>query len=108
MADNPLVVQLLIEFKNEASITRTEVGRIVGKTRGQIAGICNRNNIVDWPQIPKLVRLNRCCQYPVGTPGEEGFHLCGKRKAPGHSFLCIAHEANKWRPEARIIPLGNT
>ena len=105
MADNPLVVELLKEYKDEASVSRTEVGRILGKTRNYVAGICDRNDIKPWPKIPKNVVARRDCQFPIGEPGSKEFHLCGKRKAPGHSLLCEEHERSKWVPNGKVIPL---
>ena len=106
MPDNPLLVALLQEYKDEASLTRTEVGRIVGKTRGQIAGVCNRQGIKPWPSIPRAVTRNRYCQFPIGIPGSAEFHLCDKRKAPGHSLLCNEHENKKWKPECKVLKLN--
>jgi hypothetical protein len=105
MSDNPLIVALLKEYKDEASLTRTEVGRIIGKTRGQVAGICHRNGIAPWPLVPKEVTQNRSCQFPIGKPATEEFHLCGKQKAPGLSLLCSEHERQKWVPKCEVIPL---
>lgn len=103
MPDNPHIVALLKEYKDEVSVTRTEVGRMVGMTRGQIAGICNRHDIKPWPKILKHVVRNRSCQFPIGRPGTEEFHLCGKRKAIGHSFLCEEHRGERWKPVAKVL-----
>lgn len=103
MSDNPLVVALLKEYKDEALVTRTEAGRIIGKTRDQVAGICNRNKIRPWPKVPKEVTRQRSCCFPVGEPGDEDFHLCGKRKAPGHSLLCEEHIGEHWTPRCKVL-----
>jgi len=107
MADNPLVVALLRELCDEALVTRTEAGRMVGLNRNQIAGICKRNSIAPWPHISKEIIRKRDCCFPVGQPGTPEFHLCGKRKAPGHSLVCAEHEGKKWVPQAKILALSS-
>ncbi len=99
MPDNRLIVLLLKEYAFEASITRPEAGKVMGKTLGQVAGIHNRNQkaIGPWPKIDPVRRKNRRCQFPVGTPGTEGFHLCGCERK-NHPFLCEAHKEKVWQP----------
>ena len=106
MADNPVLVALLIEFMHEASVTRTEAGKIVGKTRGQIAGTCHRSGIAPWPRIPLDIKEKRSCQFPVGSPESDEFHLCGRMKASGHSFLCDEHQHVRWIPTAKVLKFG--
>ena len=105
MSDNPLVVALLKEFKDEALLTRTEAGQVMKLTRGQVAGICNRNGIVGWPSIPKEVHRKRCCCFPLGQPGEADFHLCGKPRITAHPFLCDEHEERVWVPNGKVLHL---
>jgi len=105
MPDNPLLVALLRELRDEALTTRTEAGRMTGRTRGQIAGVCDRNQIIPWPLIPKEIVRKRSCCFPIGQPGEDEFHLCGKQKAPGHSLLCTEHERKKWTPQAKVLAM---
>ena len=105
MPDNPLVVELLKEYKDEALLTRTEVGRITGMTRGQIAGICNRNGIRPWLPVPKEVHRRRCCCFPLGHPGEPDFHLCDKPLITAHPFLCEEHEGEVWVPNGKVLQL---
>ena len=64
MPDNPLIVALLREYAAEASITRPEVGKMLGMTVGQIAGIHHRNikQTGTWPALDPQRKKNRCCQ----------------------------------------------
>jgi len=98
MPDNPVVVQLLREYAFEASITRPEVGMILGQTVGQMAGIHNRNTRVigTWPILDPKRKSNRRCQFPLGTPGSEDFHLCGDVRADDDLLLCKKHRGMKW------------
>lgn len=105
MPDNPNVVALCKEYKDEASATRTEVAKMLGKKRGFIAGICRRNGITPWPLIPKVVQRNRSCQFPAGHPGTEDFHLCGKRRDIGNSLLCTGHIGKVWQPECQVLSI---
>lgn len=104
MADNPLVVALLKELKDEASITRTEVGILLGKERGYVAGICRRNGIEPWPQIPVRVLQNRGCQFPLNQPGTEDFRICGMFRE-NDSLVCNEHKGVEWVPHCRVLPL---
>jgi hypothetical protein len=104
MADNPLVVALLKEFCDEASITRTEVGTIIGKNRNQIAGICDRNGIVPWPHIPKRVLENRGCQFPRNIPDTSEFAICGMFRT-SDPLVCNDHKGKVWVPECKMLSI---
>lgn len=103
MPDNPHVVELLKEYRDEALLTRTEAGRIIGKNRDQVAGICERNGIKPWPPIAKEVQRKRYCCFPIGYPGEDGFHLCDRPRTTGHPFLCELHEDETWVPNGKVL-----
>ncbi len=105
MPDNPNVVALLKEYKNESSIKRPEVAKILDKTIGYVAGICNRHGVKPWPKPLAHVLQNRLCQFPIGCPGTEKFHLCDQPKAPGHGFLCEEHKDTFWKPNCTITPI---
>ena len=99
MADNPMVVALLKELRNEALLSKTEAAVILGKNRNEVAGIWNRNKdaIGNWPLVPKTVEQNRSCVFPVGVPGTEEFHLCDAKRGR-HPLFCKAHRRKKWAP----------
>lgn len=102
MASNPLVVALLKEYKDEASITRTEVAKILGKKRGYIAGICKRNGIKPWPAIQKRVLDNRGCQFPINRPGTPEFHICGMFRS-SDKLVCGEHTGKVWVPQCQVL-----
>jgi hypothetical protein len=106
MPDNPLVVALLKELRDEALLTKTEAGKIIGRNRNQVAGTWNRNKTIigPWPKIPENVKKNRACCFPIGRPGEESFHLCGNPRV-SHPFLCEEHKQRRWIPMAKVLPL---
>ncbi len=104
MADNPLVVALLRELRNEALVTKSEAGAMIGKNRNQVAGIWNRHKaeIGSWPKIPAKIRKGRDCCFPIGTPGEDNFRLCGNTRV-SHAFLCEEHKGRRWMPMAKVL-----
>lgn len=104
MPDNPNVVALLNEYKDESSLTRTEAGRIIGKTRGQVAGVCDRNGIKPWPRLLPHMFENRGCQFPINQPGTEKFHLCGMFRI-SHPLVCNEHKGKVWQPECRVLSI---
>ncbi|MDB5225554.1 MAG: hypothetical protein JWL87_506 [Candidatus Adlerbacteria bacterium] len=98
--DRPLLVKLLAEYAKEESVTRPEVGRIVGMTLGAIAGIHNRykKEIGPWPHLDKNRKKNRGCQFPIGVPGTTKFHLCGNKLSESQKLVCTEHEDVIWKP----------
>lgn len=100
MTDNPHIVALLKEFASEASITRPEVGILVGLSVGQVAGIHNRHTqkIGMWPKLDPTRRANRRCQFPIGMPGTKDFRTCGEMRAQGDSLCCPVHKGMEWTP----------
>lgn len=103
MADNPLIVAVLRELRDEALVTKTEAGRMLGLTRNQVAGICNRNKraIGPWPRVSRSIQEKRYCCFPVGVPETEDFHLCGRKKVSAAGFLCAEHSHKIWSPLQR-------
>lgn len=101
MTDNPMVVALLTELRNEALVSKTEAGVIIGKNRNEVAGIWNRNKeaIGNWPLIPKTVEQNRPCVFPLGIPGTAEFKLCDGKRGK-HRLFCTKHRSKTWEPPA--------
>lgn len=94
MAD-PRILALIREYWQRGALTRTEVGRFLGYSRGKIAGICRKAAIKHWPVVgPLAKRARRGCHYPVGAPGTKSFRLCGRPLAPGHTYLCEHHRTS--------------
>ncbi len=45
-----------------------------------------------------VLELNeQTCKWPIGDPGEENFHFCGQRSAPGLPY-CAAHAKKAYQP----------
>lgn len=40
--------------------------------------------------ITLLMLTERMCKWPIGHPGEAGFHFCGLKSVPGHPY-CAEH-----------------
>ena len=84
-----------------------EIGEKLGVTRNAVIGKANRmglahNSAAGGRRKPaaKPVRdprpsspldlTERMCRWPLGHPGEAGFHFCGVRRAAGRPY-CEAH-----------------
>jgi len=45
-----------------------------------------------------LLELNeQTCKWPIGDPGDENFHFCGRRTAPGLPY-CAGHAKMAYQP----------
>ncbi len=54
--------------------------------------------ISDPAMHANLLELNeQTCKWPNGDPGEESFHFCGQRSAPGLPY-CAAHAKKAYQP----------
>ena len=53
---------------------------------------------IDPTLHPNVLTLNeRTCKWPIGHPGEEGFHFCGRRVSPGLPY-CAEHGRVAYQP----------
>jgi len=43
------------------------------------------------------------CRWPIGDPGEESFHFCCAKPAPGRPY-CESHCAVAYRPREELAP----
>ncbi|MAO91775.1 MAG: global cell cycle regulator GcrA-like protein [Rhodospirillales bacterium] len=71
--------------------------KLGGVTRNAVIGKAHRLGLSSRPQqvkrhtplpIPNVVE--RHCQWPIGHPGTDEFHFCGKSAVPGKPY-CQAH-----------------
>jgi hypothetical protein len=99
MADDDALVELLKFYKQKATVTRPEVGVLTGKSVGQIAGVCNRAGIKDWPKLDPNDAVERPCQFPVIRHGER--YVCGLMRSHGvdaDPLRCGEHRHRVWDP----------
>ncbi len=99
------LVELFKYYAQESSITRPELGTLLGKSVGEMAAFHRDHNeaIGPWPRPMKKRIENRRCQYPEGLPGFEDFHLCGRMRT-GNPLVCDIHEDKIWTiPECEEI-----
>jgi GcrA cell cycle regulator len=82
-----------------------EIGRRLGVSKNAVVGKAHRLSLTARPSPVKLTGKPRrkpapriveaagptCC-WPVGHPGEKGFHFCGERPMPGKPY-CADHAA---------------
>ena len=51
------------------------------------------------PRVTSLELTERMCRWPIGHPGEQGFHFCGKQRLAGRSY-CSQHCGLAYRGRA--------
>ena len=87
-------------------LSTAEIGRRLGVSKNAVVGKAHRLALTPRPSPVKLTGQPRrrratarvlepvgptCC-WPVGHPGEKGFHFCGERPVPGKPY-CADHAA---------------
>ncbi|HLJ63603.1 MAG TPA: GcrA family cell cycle regulator [Stellaceae bacterium] len=82
-----------------AGLSTAEIGRQLGVTKNAVVGKAHRLLLkprpspLKRPPAPKVVPIAApSCAWPLGHPGEKGFHFCGDRPLPGKPY-CGAHAA---------------
>jgi len=79
-----------------------------GISRNAVIGKAHRLGLQKRPSPIKrsagatiLTLTERMCRWPVGHPGDEDFHFCGKKTAPGMPY-CAEHCAIAYQqPQSR-------
>ncbi|HZS84588.1 MAG TPA: GcrA family cell cycle regulator [Stellaceae bacterium] len=77
-----------------------EIGRRLGITKNAVVGKAHRLSLEPRPSPVKVVIKRRVvfdisgpsCSWPIGHPGEKGFHFCGERPIAGKPY-CAEHAA---------------
>jgi GcrA cell cycle regulator len=82
-----------------------EIGRRLGVSKNSVVGKAHRLSLAPRPSpvkltgkprqkpAPKLVEVKGpTCSWPLGHPGEKGFHFCGARAQSGKPY-CPEHAA---------------
>lgn len=78
--------------------------RLGGTTRNAVIGKAHRLGLSrkaapakPKPQTTAVLHLSeRMCRWPIGHPGEPGFHFCGNQAQPGRPY-CAEHCAVAYR-----------
>jgi GcrA cell cycle regulator len=88
------------------SLSAVKVGAILGCTKNAVIGKAHRldlppriefEELRERPLHPLFEVGNRDCRFPIGNPGEEGFHFCRVRvETEGRSY-CHEHHARSVR-----------
>ena len=95
-----LVEQLRSLWQTGASTA--EIGRRLGISKNAVVGKAHRLGLDSRAapvaaRAPVVVALSRhACQWPVGHPGETGFHFCGSPSAQGKPY-CNEHASKAYR-----------
>lgn len=96
----PERVATLIALWHEEHST-SEIGRRLGITKNAVIGKVHRLGLpkrrpspVAEPEVAQVIKLDSLrvgmCSWPLGNPGEEGFHFCGDRVLEGKPY-CSKH-----------------
>lgn len=96
----PERIAALIALWNE-EITTSEIGRRLGITKNAVIGKVHRLGLPkrrptpgEEPEPQDVVRLDSLragmCSWPIGNPGETGFHFCGEVAVGGKPY-CGRH-----------------
>ena len=91
MLEKDAIVKVLLIYKQTKLVTRPEVGLMLGKSVGTIAGICRDYDITGWPDVsPEVRQLRKCCF--LLTPVDAVIpRLCPNPKASPDEFRCVEH-----------------
>ena len=96
-------------------LSTAEIGRRLGVSKNAVVGKAHRLSLTPRPSPvkivpgqprrrpqPRIVELvGPSCCWPVGHPGEKGFHFCGERPVAGKPY-CADHAAVAYvRPKNR-------
>lgn len=87
-------------------LSTAEIGRRIGVTKNAVVGKAHRLHLTPRPSPVKpsdkprrrksalkaLENQGPTCSWPLGHPGEKGFHFCGARSLPGKPY-CGEHAA---------------
>ena len=99
------VVARLTDLRNQGK-SASEIAKALnnGITRNAVIGKAHRLGLKSRPSpivrdaAATILTLNdRMCKWPVGHPGEAGFHFCGK-KAQGGAPYCYDHAKLAYQP----------
>jgi Uncharacterized protein conserved in bacteria len=96
----PERIAALIALWNE-ELSTSEIGRRLGITKNAVIGKVHRLGLQkrrpsakDEEEQVDVIRLealtSEMCCWPVGNPGEKGFHFCGDAAEPGKPY-CLKH-----------------
>ena len=88
--------------------TTTEAGRALGVTKNSVISRAYRLGLI-WARLPggTVVKLSRAkhefppsghCVFPIGHPGDAGFHFCGERTEALLRPYCEQHHRKCYRP----------
>src|SRR5579863_10341666 len=95
---NPERITQLTELWNQG-LSTAEIGRRLGISKNAVVGkahrllLTPRPSPLKRPPAPRVVGVAApSCSWPVGHPGEKGFHFCGKRPLSGKPY-CADHAA---------------
>jgi|SRR4051812_23599580 hypothetical protein len=92
-------IELLINLWSDLSITSTEIGRRLGKTKNAVIGKA-RNSLKLPPRESYRNKPAKPCVWRLWPVSDNQPRHCGKEALPGSNY-CAEHAAR-----VRIIPRG--
>ena len=106
------LVARLTELWNEGK-SASQISRILGQgvTRNAVIGKAHRLGLQARPSPivrdagASILTLNdRMCKWPVGHPGESGFHFCGRKAQVGAPY-CQEHVQQAYQPGTSMVEM---
>lgn len=83
-------------------LSTSEIGRVLGVSKNAVVGKSHRlhlaprpSPIILKPKPAPVVAKGPSCQWPLGHPGEAGFHFCGAPPMAGRPY-CEEHCARAY------------
>ena len=82
-------------------LSTSQIGKRIGVTKNAVVGKVHRLGLPgrESPirrRAPELVALKGPpCKWPIGVPGEEDFHYCGRGALPSKPY-CPEHDARAY------------
>lgn len=102
---NPERIVQLTDLWNQG-LSTAEIGRRIGVTKNAVVGKAHRLLLTPRPSPlkrkpgpriekkvvkPKVVQMSGpSCSWPIGHPGDKGFHFCDERPVQGKPY-CATH-----------------
>ena len=93
----------------EDQLSCTDIGKALGKSKSAVVGKAFRERLPNKKahasnrrkpvaQLPsRVLPVARSCAWPIGEPGEPGFHFCGAPHVEGSSY-CADHHKVAYKP----------
>jgi GcrA cell cycle regulator len=88
------------EAERQAAVRRAELLKKMEAARRPVAAAQPVEEVPPHTGVALLDLKESMCRFPLGHPGDEGFHFCGHQKAEGSPY-CPNHTKIAFQPRQR-------